>query len=280
MKRSFFVLSLALVSIASASQEGVLLRRALKEGAKDVYLMTMKSKNAISGGPMGDMDFSVDGTMKMTYLFGKVDAEKKLADITLTVSDINMKLGGGSAPMAEGMMGQMPKEIKVEGKMDEFGNIKESKMSGQSMQMQMMTSGGFSGTGIIFPEKAVKVGDSWDMKLPKNPMFGNKEQTIPAKIVGEKDIDGVACYELSYDGSIPVDMDLSKIAEESGAPGGMEMTMKGTAKIKGTAQVDKVTGRLVMSDTTMNSKMKLDISAAGMTLDMNGDVQTVIKLQK
>ena len=278
---------LGLQAIGAGYQDDILLRRELKEGSKDTYAYVMKSKQVVNNEAMGmgEQEISIDGTMNISYKIGAPDADKKKSEIEIMVTDIKMDLGGAAA-QASGMMGDLPKEIKMKGKIDNLGSVSDVKANGMSAQMQMMMGGASSmaSSGVIFPEKALKIGDSWDMVLPKNPMMGKESKTVPAKLVGEKTIDGIACYEISYEGKVPLNVDLSQLAEEGGGAeagmANMKMTMSGTMDLKGVTLVEKTTGRMISSEATVKTDGKLELPEMNMTMGMKGDVSTTMKLKK
>lgn len=288
--KTYKLLGLAILgtlAMGAGFQDQIVLRRELKEGAKDVYAYTMKSKQVVNNDAMGmgEQEISIDGAMNIAFNFGALDAEKKKADVEIVVTDIKMDLGGAAAGAA-GMMGDIPKEFKMKGKMDHLGNVSDVKATGLSAQMQMMMGGAgtLASTGIIFPEKGLSIGDKWDMMLPKNPMFGKDQKSIPATLVGEKTVDGVACYEIAFDGKIPMDVDISQLAEQGGGAeagmAGMKMQMTGTMNMKGTTLVEKANGRVLNSDSTIKTVGKLELTDMNFSMDMRGDVVVSMKLKK
>lgn len=272
------IIVIASLALAAAAQEGFLLRRTLTEGMTDVYSSTVKSKQIVSGTPQGDIEMGFDLTSKMTYKYGKLD-EKGLADLAVTVSDIKINMDG---PMA-GAIGDPPKEYKVLGKVDARNQVTAIKIEGLSAQEQMMMNTAQSMqslTGVVFPEKAIKTGESWKVRVPKNEAFGIVESEMTATLTGEKTEEGKALYEIKLVGSVPMDMDMSKLMGENNAAGGMKMMMKGKMDTVGTLIVEKSTGRMVVMNMKIKNDSKLDMTDMGMTMDIKGNSDVTVKLQK
>ncbi len=277
-------LPLALMALAFA-QDGILLRRELKNDATDQYTMSLSTKQVISS-PAGDQDVTVDGTMKMAFKTTNVSEKHDSADLTITVSDMDLKLGG-MAQMAEGMMGTLPKSYTVKGKVDNRNQVTNVKLDGLSMQQQMMAAGVQSManlSGVAFPENPVKVGDTWDVPVPKNEAMGTEASVLKATLVGEKKQDGIDTWEISLVGKLPVNMDLSKLTGGNDPTGGsipdMKVLMKGTNTIKATLLVEKSSGRTISMDGNLDSDQNIDLPDMGMTMTSKGATKALLKLAK
>lgn len=274
-----------LYSLIAPAQDSVLLRREFKSGEETKYAMTVVTKQTIDAGS-GDQEATVDGSMNVSYKITGVNEAKDKADIKATFSDISLKFGGMAA-MAEGMMGEMPKTFSVTAKMDKLGNVSESKVEGLSQQQMMLagSSQSMAGiSGVVFPEKPLKVGESWNMPISKNEMMGIDASTIKATLSGEKTIDGISTWEIEIAGKLPLKMDTSKMPQGADPTGGSvpatNMTMKGTYVIKSKAWVEKTSGKLIAMEGTADTDQTMDLVDMGMTVGVKGTIKTSLKLSK
>lgn len=110
----------------------------------------------------------------------------------MVTSDIKMQVEGNSPIPAPN---EAPREIVVKGRMDSRYRVFEPKVEGLNPAMAMMSQN-LSGMnlGIELPEGPVKVGDTWDVTIPKNPFLGEKVQTLKASFAGQKSVDGRSVY--------------------------------------------------------------------------------------
>lgn len=266
-----------LAAIALARPQEILLRRTFQPNAKDSYAVEMNSKNTLDMGGMGmgEQEMEIKGTMDVTLSTGKVEGTKAEVEIKTT----NMKFEyGGMAAMAAGSMGDIPKEVVVKGKMDERNRVSETKIEGVDPRMQMMMNSNMSTMGqfIEFPEKPVKVGDSWEVVLPKNELAGLEETKLKATLMEER-ADG---YALSMTGVIPMKLDLAELAKKNPkAVEGMPMTdvlVTGTMDLKMEGLVEKGTGRTIRLTTRLRQKTTTNVRQMGITSDSSGE--TVVKM--
>jgi len=273
----------SLVAVATA-QEGILLRRELKDGAEDQYSVTFTSKQSVASSAMGDQDFEVAGSMKIMQKMSEVSEKKDLATVVLNVSDLDLKLSGAAA-MAESMMGQFPKSYSVKGKLDSLNSYKDLKVEGLNAQQQLMVGSLQSITSMIgfrFPETAIKAGDTWDVNVPKNPKLGTEAAVLKAKLVGDKKVGDHDVWEVTLQGKIPVNLDVGKMMESSDSTGmpPMNMVMKGTNTMNTVYFIQKSTGKLVSMETTLNSDQSMDMVDMNMTVDVKGTTTATMKLIK
>lgn len=278
----FFILPvIALATVAAVMPQGVLLRRELKEGNIEDFRIDLKGDVLFSVPSMGDQQMAITGGMNYGIKLGKVDAEKGVAEAEFRVSDMDFKMEGALADMAQGMP-PMPKEAKLAGTVDTRGRM-AMKPTGMeaSMMMAMGPSMSSMGQGFEFPEKAVNVGDTWDVVVPKNPMMSDKDAVLKAKLVGESDQNGVPAYEIGVDGAIPFNPDMAAMvkalpADASGMAGMLEgMQMKGTMDLKTKGFVEKATGKMLSLETTSITKASLTIM--GMDIPVSWNMKMTMK---
>lgn len=281
--RTFAFLALASVCIAATPQE-IKLTRVLKEGTTDTYLVTTKTKQDMDIPQLGAQDMTLDSTSKLVFKYGKVTDGKQALD--LVMSDFKMTAGGSlGAMMGDQLSTMMPKEFKMTAKMDERGNITDSKADKMDgMQAMMLNSQQMANSMmmVVFPDKAVKIGDSWNMPIPDNKTAGIKAASMTAKLVGESTVDEIACYEISIDGTIPMKLNMADIAGDGGGAASQipaDMSISGKITSKGTAFVEKGTGRLISFKGVMKSDQNMDMGGQG-SAKITGDTTIGLKLQK
>lgn len=277
--RLFALLAVTGVAVATAHWD-VTLRRTLKEGTSDVYTVNTKSKQNMDIPQMGEQDITLDTTLKLTFKYGKVDNGK--ADVELIMTDFKVSAGGALAAMMPDMSGMLPKEVKTTGKLDELGVISEMKTAGMGMQEMMVLGSQTLANSIamvVFPKDAVKFGDTWTMPIPDNKTAGIQGATVEAKLVGEKQVDGIDCYEITTSGKFPMKLNMGDVMD-SDAAGMMDgMVMTGTITMKGTNLVEKTTGRLVKFDGGFKSNQTMSMGGQG-DMQMSGDTTVTMKLAK
>lgn len=280
MTKTFMLGALALATVGFAAQEGLVLRRTYKENTSETYELTTEMKQTADIPGMGEQDLSVKSTSTYTFKVGKVDAQGN-ADITteLKVDKVD----------ADGMLAQMvqdkPKPVVAEGKMDAKGHFtpaKEKALDVASMMMGASQSIGNS-VQVEFPDKAVKIGDTWDIVVPKSPVTGDKEQKLTAKLVGDKKVGDTDVWIVSVTGKIETNVDTSKLPKNPDAASNpmanMTMTVKGTVDITSETLVDKATGKTVQSEQTSKVKQTVEVAEQGMTIPVNGTSKTTAKLK-
>lgn len=273
--------SAALASMSTA-QDGVLLRRALKP-ATDTYTVKLKSVNKMYIEQLGgDQEATVDGTMKVVVTIGDVDAAKKANAVELAFSDMKFELGG-MATTAQGAIDELPKTYKIKGLLDEMNRFTDFKLEGIDQRSMMMSGMEQMRNSFFFelPEKAVKVGDTWTIKLPGNAMM-KKETPMECKFAGEESIDGTAAYKIEMKADIKIDMDMSEMATTDPNAGGvqMKMIMKGTNVMKTTLWMEKGTGRTLKTETKVVGDQTMEMPDMNMTMPIKTETTATMTLAK
>lgn len=278
--RAVFTVFAGLTVLAVATvQDGVLLRKELKEGASETYAVTITGNQNIEVPTQGPMEMGFKGGYQWIFDYKKVDAAKNSAEIDITVKDLKFEVQG---PMADMMPGgdTVPKEVKSTATLDGRYRMTNSKAAGGNMAMMMMMGAGASMSPFIeLPEKAVKPGDAWPVVLPKNPMMGDVEVKLEAKFVGEGKDGERSGNQIEMTGTIPLNMDIGKLMEEmaksgndpsGGAMAGMKMVMKGTMKMNVVAILDKTTGKALTATMTIASDTNMELVDMGMSIPTKG----------
>jgi len=279
------VLGFAALAALAMAKGGVLIRHTFASGSTEVYKVTMNMANKIAIPSMGDQDMSMTGGMTYTMSYGAADEKTGKSDLKMKITDLQMKIDSAMGDMSQ-MMGEMPKEMLLNGKIDSRNRLSDLKADGQAAMMMMSgTNSATMGLFIEFPEKEVNIGDTWEVVLPKNPMTGNLEAKLTAKLEGEKDVEGKPVWIVSMAGQVPMKVDMAELMKNQpdptgGAASGMEMVITGTIDLKSTALVDKATGKTLSMTTDMKNKQTMDMTSMGMSIDMNGTMKIDMKLQK
>lgn len=275
----FLLLAIA-CSFAAQGQDEYLIRRTQAANTVEKFKVAMTSK--MNMGAEGQSEtMEVNGTMDFDLSTAAID-DKGVAEVELKTSNMKFESEGPGAEMMGG--DAIPKEIVMKGKLDDRYRLTDVKSVGPASQTQMMMSMGGSGSSAFFfelPEKAVKVGDTWKVVLPANPFMGEKEHALTAKLVGLKDVDGESAFEIHIEGTIELDVDLAEAMKKAGEAGGeaggfgdmfasMGMKMKGKMDYDTTQILARKDGRLLDVTAKMASKMQMELSGAGLTIDMDG----------
>ncbi|HTQ09778.1 MAG TPA: hypothetical protein VMI31_06875, partial [Fimbriimonadaceae bacterium] len=243
-KPSLLFSGFAVIALAAAAQQGTTLRHELKENATEVYkFKTLVNSQASSSAFDGDL--KIDSSMTVTLKMGKLDAASGQVAVDADVSDISAKADGSIAQYVDPMLDGLPKEMKVTGKLDARNRfaMDPTKTQDAMITMVMGTSPTSSIAFVEFPDKPVNLGDTWTFPAPKNPIFGKEPQTLTAKFIGEKEFNGALVWCIDVTGKLKVDANMADIMKGQESDQGVpNMTMKGTADVKGEAMIDKATG--------------------------------------
>jgi hypothetical protein len=281
LRSSLYLASAALIAAFAVAQDPVLLRRQLG-GAEEVYQVQMDNKMTM-GTPMGNQEMIMKGSMRMSLKTDQPDAETGRAPTEMVVSDIKMDLeglGGMESMIAD----QLPKEVKMTAKMDARNRVFDMKAEGLDAQAQMMAGSITQGLMFVeFPEGTVRIGDTWEVVVPKNPMIGNEESKMTARLVGERVHEGSPVWIVAMDGTLKINNDMGEALRGQDPTGmgiDMEIVISGTTTMSIEALVDKATGKTELMTTKMEMDQKTDIRNLGMTMDMKSQGTMRIVRQK
>lgn len=257
-----FVVAASVVSTA-ALQDASRLRLSLAEGRKDVFTIKSEMKQTLDMAGMGQQEMTITSGMKMAVETGKKGEDGK-ASIEMAVSDFEMKLEG--MPGAPDMPN--PGNYVIKGKIDELGRITDTKIEGAEASMAQMMNASSQQTPyfVVFPDKDVKVGDSWKIPIPKNDLAMTADSELTAKLLGEKTVKDVVVFEIQLMGDVLVDGDPSKANPD--VP--FAMKTKGKVSMDGLYWVEKSSGRTIGYQTKMRSDMTMELTDMGMTISTKG----------
>lgn len=272
MKLRLLSLAAASIAVVALAQDGVTLRRAFTANSEDAYVCEFSGTNNIES-PAGPMEFKLKGSNNMIIKYK--DVKETGCDIDLVTKDMKFEMEGMEAMGGGPDTSRMPKEITVPGKLDARNRVTfEKAAKGLDPMMQsMLSSLSSTNTGFFveFPEGPVKVGDTWEIAMPKTTDKA-PDVKLKAALVADK---GNA-WEVSVGGKFPMKMDMSQMAEQTG---GMEMVMNMTMDSAFTVLVDKATGKSTSVNGKIDSTMKLEITSMNMTIPGTGKMTFTAKLK-
>ena len=271
----------ALLALALLAQQGpATLRRALKADAVDTYKIEDKVTETVKSA-MGEMPLTIGSTRTLVLKTTKVDDGAGTSRFEATTTVDKLEATGPAAAMA----GEKPKPVTQAGKMDVRGRMTYDPAPATDPLAGLLSGvqgAGSAGTFVEFPEKAVKIGDSWDVVVPKNPYVYGEDQRLTATLTGEKEVEGAAVWTVAIRGTIRTAVDTSKLPPLRGSDpsGGVALKLQGQVELTGEGLVDKATGKTVAMTSKGVMKMTIDLADSGLTLDTNGTIESAIKLQK
>ncbi|MCW5943915.1 MAG: hypothetical protein KIS66_16920 [Fimbriimonadaceae bacterium] len=265
MRKPLASAALLLLALAAcAVQDAVSLRLKLDGDQKSVYKIVSKMVQNTTT-PMGDMEMKIDTSMTLAMETGKAGEDGK-APLKMTASDIKMKL---DSPMPVGEMPEI-KDIVTTAKINGLGVVSDLKAEGVGAQMAQMLGSQQSSYFVVFPEKALAIGDSWEYKIPAMESFGIKESVMSAKLLKLADYKGKPAYQVSVKGKILMEGDPSKMAGAMGAEVPFQMKVKGTTGMDMILWVDPQTGRTFKMESTMDNDQQIEIIDMNMTVTSKG----------
>ena len=282
-RNALIVASALVASLALAVQDGILLRRDLKENSTEKYKIETKTNQTVEL-PNGMGDQEVEITMGVTYVLNLGKADEATGEVAVeTVTTVDKM--ESNAPM-----GQPPKidPVKMPGKLDSRNRVKFDPVVNPSPMMAMMNSASSMnsfGLFVEFPEKAVKVGDSWVVVVPKNPMIYKEDQKVTATLVGEKKVDDQDVWIVTLAGKLLNEIDVSEMmkampTDQPNPLANMKMTINGTMNLKGEGVVDKATGRTIRMKTIIDAQQKIEVADMGMTMNTVGKTTVWVAMEK
>jgi len=284
-RKLIVVMSLLAGSIAMAATDGITLRKTLKTGT-EAYHITAKSNQLISiPGGGGDQELDTTSTSAFTLKIGTVAADGTSAPLDLITKTEKFDMTGPMADMMQGNKDQFMKSMTISGTIDNrnrFTPDPKAKTDPMSVLSGSMNST-VVGVMVELPEKAVNIGDTWDVTIKKSPMTGKKDQTLTAKLTGEDTVDGAGVYVVAITGTINTDIDFAELVKNAGSAdlgplGQMEMQIKGSIEVKGEAQIDKATGQTVSMKVKLTTKQ--DMQVAGQSIPSTGTSNITITKDK
>lgn len=280
MNRTLVLAGLALTTVALAGQDGTLLRRTLKENSTDTYKIEAKVKQTANIPNQGEQETNI--TTAATYVLktDSVDADKGVAKISLSRTVDSIEADG---PAGEALKSNMPKPTTTKGTLDVRGNLEmeKGKMTTAQAMMAAQDAGG-NPCIMVLPEKAVKVGDTWTIKVPKGDMTYPEDQTITAKLVGDKKYKDKDVWVISTTGTVKIDVDTAKFPDDPDATGpmaNMKMHFTGPSEMTGETLVEKATGKTLYAEVKTKATQKIEIAQFGISIDATSTGTVTVTLK-
>src|SRR5579862_2418871 len=180
LSKIFLLAGVGLATIALAAQDSVTLQRTLTENSTEIYKIDSKVNQTVVS-PMGELPLNVTSSMTYKLKTGKVDQDKGTADVEITSTVDKMDADG---PMGQMLGQQQIKPIVQKGTLDKRGHmVLAASNSSDVMQLAMSGVEDTQSTLFVeFPDHPVKVGDTWNVVIPKSPFTGTEDQTLTAKL--------------------------------------------------------------------------------------------------
>lgn len=265
MKRLLALAFVGLILVPfAAAQDSVLLRLNLTAGK--VYRYQTKTTMTQSGGPMSaDIAQTIENAMTIER---KIGADYLIANKILKASSSSK-----NKTMADMIQKQSKQLVGMVVRItyDARGNSKSAKVDGgnsQSSQMvKAMTASNIGMNGIIFPEKAVRVGDTWKHTLDWNKLLGSLTSGMGFSMKFDKPL--VINYKLTS-----VDRTAGKAGVLCTIKGDTKATINGSGQsqqfglsmdMKATMSLDLKSGMILSSQTKSN----LGFSMGGGSMKMS-----------
>jgi hypothetical protein len=272
-----------LSAVTRAGEDGVLLRFTYKEGQSLTYKVVASATETVqlSKGLRladGSTQRTSDGTFESTCTFvvRKVEANGKVATLESTESVDRVTSKGilieAFKKKAVGARETFTSEVNDLGFQHRDGAAQDAP--------EMAKLGSLSIAG--FPEKPVKVGDSWELPFPKTAEsdIAKVEAKLRTKLVKEEVIDGKPVLFLSSEGSFSVEVDLTEqVKDGPGIFKGQKVLSKGTFILTNESSIEKATGCLLKSTYTMKGKATMTLPERQMDFVTNTATTFVITLQ-
>jgi hypothetical protein len=280
LTRTLLLVGAGLGSSAFALQDAQTIQRTLTENTTEVYKIDSKVNQTIESQQMGEMPLNVTSAMTYQINTGKVDPSGGTAAVQVTVSVDKMDADG---PLGDLLGQQKIKPVIETGTIDKFGHmVLEAPKAFDLMEAAMAgTQTTQSSMFIELPNHPVKVGDTWTIAIPKSA-FMSDDQSITAKLVGDKTVDGKSVWVVDVTGNVTTVIDSTKMPSSGDSPSPlskMKFVCKQFAQVDGEGFVDKATGRTVSYTTGGKMKNTIEIPDHDMTIDANGTYSSTVKLQ-
>ena len=265
--------------LLAAPNEPTLLRRALAVGA-ETYKIEDKVQQTVDS-PLGSQPMAIATSRTLVLKTASVDAASGTGRVEATTTVDKVDASGGAASL----MGAKPQPTVQTGKLDVRGRLAFDPLPRTDALANLLSGTGGTVTAGVFvelPEKPVRIGDSWDVVVPKSPYLLDADQRLAAVLTGERDFEGKPVWTVSIRGTIRTDVDTSRLPGGKGvetAMGTLTLRMRGAVEIAGEGLVEKATGRTLSMETKGTSKATIDLVEPGITLQTVGTVESKAKLQ-
>ncbi len=272
-RKTIALAAVALGAFAFGTQEASLLRRDLKENSSETYRIESKMDLLVPGTPFGDVDVKAESKIVYALTTGKADgvSDATPADMVTTFEEVKVggSLAGSGAP-------KKPDPIKASGTIDSRNRLKVTPATSKSPEEALAALGMGSLLNVLFaefPERAVKVGDTWDITIPKSPVLGKQDQKLAVTFVKEVG----DTVHLRIAGNLTSEVDLAALGAGS-LPADLKLALKQSSRVEGEALVLKATGRTKKLDMTVEAKGTIDVNEGAMEFPSSSKTTFNVKL--
>lgn len=208
MKKTITFLMLAMITVVSMAQESTLLRLNYNPG--DKYLVTM----SINQETMMSMDVSMDMEVK-EVVDTIINVEMAFKDIAMDMNQNGMQMSYDSKTpedeldeIGKAMHNQFAPMLTaiIYGKMSNRAETLETKVEPALPGMDQFSNG----SGVVYPKKALKVGDSWTAEKIENGMEMNIIYTVKSIETNLVNIEISGDISLLAEGTISGNMEIDR----------------------------------------------------------------------
>jgi hypothetical protein len=246
--RSLFILFFIITGV-SVAQEYAL---KYKFGGGKTYKYSIETKSDITQEVMGqEMKIEVNSNM-LQNMAAEISADNSI----VIISSLDSAIVHTKMPMRDTttiLSNLIGKREKIT--ISNNGKVIEKKMidtiSGQNEMYKQVTNG--LDKFVLFPDKPVKIGESWtSAETDTIEMMGGKlinKADITYKLIGTEN-------KLGYD-CLKIEMDAKNNNEGSAKVMGMDLTIEGTGKTKGTIYFSQESGVIVFADMKVDNDMTM-----------------------
>ncbi len=239
--------------VFAVGEQRVVLRRKLIPNDSTKYKLVSNIKTDFtlpdgSTGPESLVDIAGDYTITTGDKIkgGKIPVEVKTSNMKMTSTDTDSE--GGSP------------NLDMHGLLDERGSLSDIVVESadeQAKHMSALFGNIVNGIGG-FPERGVQPGDAWTVTMPMSSV-GMKDIQLEVKYEGERTQDGQTFWVLHADQDVPLEADLSSMAQAGGQPADstLHMMLKGTMHVTSEGLYD-MQGRTYSLKTENRSDLSVD----------------------
>jgi hypothetical protein len=287
-----FVTVLLAAAAATPARCDTVLRWKLTPGETLRFVTQMKMVAKVGNGP-APFTTTSNQTVEMSWVVMSLDADG-VASVTQTFDRLRLKMtspqgvmvdfdsatNGETAGISKALVPFLESIVNkpISVKIDPRGEVSDvqvpqsmldgmKKVPGMGSFFSGETLGKLSGLGTL-PEEAISKNDVWTTEAGVDvPLFGKMKTQSKFRYLGSEIRDGRRLEKIGYTQQMVV----TPATEQSGN------TMKVTDQsVSGTTYFDNVAGRVAESDVT--SKMKIEVTTAGMTMKTESETQALMKL--
>lgn len=274
MKRTlrYGLVILSLVVAGSALADGFRLKRVLVEGETTKYKVELGGKQNISSPMFGDQEIGSNTVTILQIKTLAANAAAKSFDIEATTTvESSTKSGAMAAMVPSPKAGEQIVQKATLNVQNKLILAKNTKVSNQIQGLEVVSAAGLM---IDFPDRDLKVGDSWEVSIPASPYtVESKDAKYTATVQSEKTLDGKDVVIISLVGSAKTTIDVGKMMAESAdvnspIPAGTKVITTSDAELHSDIVVEKATGRTISVTATVKSKETTDVDMNGQPLSI------------